>query len=70
MNTRKNKKNTMFFINPLINSNNTSDENIKPVLKIELKPKLKSKPKPWQFFLDIHTSREDIGWWRKSHNII
>ena len=23
--------------------------------------------KPWQFFLDTHTNRSDLGWWKKTN---
>jgi len=32
---------------------------------------IKSAPKhPCQFFLDTHTTRADVGWWRKSNSVI
>ena len=33
--------------------------------KSDKKSNIVNEKPPWQFFLDTHTNRSDIGWWKK-----
>tara|TARA_B110000208_G_C11551385_1_gene351831 strand:- start:299 stop:496 length:198 start_codon:yes stop_codon:yes gene_type:complete len=37
---------------------------IEPVYNDEKIKYIEPKKLPWQFFLDTHTHRDDIGWWK------
>ena len=56
----------------LLTNNKTSKKNISDIeLSVIYKHSKAIKEQPiWQFFLDTHHTRNDIGWWRKSHSVI
>ena len=60
------KKNN-YYSESLLNNSLINDIELQPY-KVDKSDQFKyeiKKEVPWQFFLDTHTNRYDIGWWKK-----